>query len=160
MGCIRAALLLACVSLSSWVAIGPRKSSYEVDLALAWNVSSSSMQMSNQGSEQPVFRHFLAICRTSIFDFFVHHTFALSKMDDGIILRRRTNSEIPSGDWKYWVNIFWHIFSAFLTWFCFNISTFFLCCQYDDDAMQLSDDAGNFFEFPSKVLNFYVKTLL
>ena len=49
--------------------LGPRKSSYEVDLALAWNVSSSSMQMSNQGSEQPVFRHFLAICRTSIFDF-------------------------------------------------------------------------------------------
>ena len=36
-----------------------------------------------------------------------------------------------------------------------NISTFFLCCQYDDDdAMQLPDDAGNFFEFPSKNLEF------
>ena len=140
--------------------LGPRKSSYEVDLALAWNVSSSSMQMSNQGSEQPVFRHFLAICRTSIFDFFVHHTFALSKMDDGIILRRRTNSEIPSGDWKYWVNIFWHIFSAFLTWFCspiFRHFSFVANMMMQCNCLMMVEI---FLSFPAKILNFYVKTLL
>ena len=88
--------------MHSGVARAKKKSSYEVDLALAWNVSSSSMQMSNQGSK-PQNWHFGPICRT----YFLVHTYKkIWALMDGIIWIPRRTKFLGSKNVKYEVNMF------------------------------------------------------